>query len=214
MVKKGFLAAVFFVFVAGFGSASYARTAPQYVPDSVALYRDGKLVAEGGSLQGGYYEIQFGKTVQFDVMAFPDSVTGAFLELDGTVIGGDSFSIKFTPIVGETSEAISWSMTQEDVIANSKLDSKVHAQKIATLSITGLDYPNRKDSDYAKVYIYCEYSFKRPNGADSGIISKTSNTVAIKAVPGGGGGGGGCDASGMGFWLFTLAGAFLIRRVI
>jgi hypothetical protein len=215
-VKKKLAAILFLVFAAGLASASYAKTAPQYVPSAVALYKNGALVTEDGSYSGGgYYSIPFGSTVQFDIMAFPDSVTESFQELDETVISGDSFSIKFTPIVDGTSEGVSWSMTQEDTISNAKIDPKVRAQKIATLSITGVDYPNRKDSDHANIYINCEYSFKRPSGVESGITSKKSNVIAIKAVPrgGGGGGGGGCDSLGIGASLFVvLGGAFLLRR--
>jgi hypothetical protein len=199
-----------FVFVAGFRDDAYAKTAPQYVPDSIALYKDGKSVTQDGSVSGGSYNIPFGKTVTFDLMAFPDSVTGSFLELDDTVIDGDSFAIKFTPVAEGTSESISWSMTQEDEISNAKLNPTVRAQKIATLSVSGVDYPNKKDSDRADIYIYCEYSFKRPNGADSGIISKKSNPIAIKIVSGGGGGGG-CNGLAAGPLLCTL-GALLVFR--
>jgi hypothetical protein len=210
-MRKALLAVVVFVFAVGFMRGANAQTAPQYVPDSVALYKDGKEVTQDGSFSGGYYNINFGATVTFELMAFPDSVTGQFLELDATVIEGDSFSIKFTPVVDGTTEAISWNMTQADAVSNTKIDPKVRAQKIATLSVSGVDYPNRKDSDHADIHVYCEYSFKRPDGSDSGMLTRKSNVIAIKAVSGGSGGGG-CNSLGLGFLFFALTGTFLITK--
>ena len=113
--------------------------------------------------------------------------------LDETVISGDSFVIRFTPVVEGISNSVSYSITQDEIISNSKIDPRLGAQKVATLSVSGVNYSNRKDDDYADITVYCEYSFKRPDGTDSGNITLKSNVIRIRQSSGGGGGGG-CDA--------------------